>query len=237
MFFGYDTLTRHFVFMPDILRGGLARAGEHVSPSWGFLMIPQGWSIGVEMWFYLIAPFLLTRHVGFVIAVLLASLAIRIGLAVGFGLRFDPWTYRFFPNELMVFLLGSLAYRLYATGWLAGLIARVRWPVFLGLVAVTLAYSSIPVGGFELRWIYIGAVAIALPTVFTLSKDWKVDRWIGDLSYPIYLWHILVLNWVTPVGELRAYACVAATLALSALSLRLIDRPMDRVRHRFAARA
>jgi len=234
VFFGYDTKSQAFLFMPDILRGGLERAGEQVAPGWAWLMIGQGWSIGVELWFYLLAPFIVTRHIGVILAIIAASLAFRIGLALGVGLRFDPWTHRFFPSELMVFLLGSLAYRLYASGRVDWLMERVRWPVFLGMVAITLAYSVIPIGGFELRWIYLGLMALALPSVFSLSKNWRIDRWIGDLSYPIYLWHVLVLIWVHSVGPLRGYACLVVTLALSALCLWLIDRPMDRLRHRLA---
>jgi hypothetical protein len=39
---------------------------------------------------------------------LAASLALRgVLIATGIGLG-DPWTYRFFPTELALFLLGSL---------------------------------------------------------------------------------------------------------------------------------
>ena len=124
----------------------------------------------------------------------------------------------------MVFLLGSLAYRLDASGRVDWLVARVRWPVFIGMVAVRLACRVIPIGDFELRWIYLGLMAVALPSVFSLTKNWRIDRWIGDLSYPIYLWHVLVLIWVQSVGPLRGCACLAVTLALSAFES-LADRP------------
>ena len=63
-------------------------------------------------------------------------------------------------------------------------------------------------------------------------------RWLGVRSYAIYLWHLPVLALTTPAGEhrvqlLRATLQVGATVALAALSWRLVEEP---VRHGRRAR-
>ena len=77
------------------------------------LVIPPAWTLEVEFAFYLVAPFIVRRSARAIAAVLFASLALRLILQFGFGLQDDPWSYRFFPSELAVFLVGALGYRVY----------------------------------------------------------------------------------------------------------------------------
>jgi len=58
-------------------------------------------------------------------------------------------------------------------------------------------------------------------------------RWIGVRSYGIYLWHLPVIVLTTPASDhsphlLRSVLQVAAILALSALSWRLVEEPIRR---------
>jgi hypothetical protein len=41
------------------------------------------------------------------------SLVLRLVLQFWFNYQGDPWSYRFFPSEFAVFLIGALAYRVY----------------------------------------------------------------------------------------------------------------------------
>jgi len=68
--------------------------------------------LGLQMAFYLLTPLLLPRP-RLCVAVLALSFAAR---AAGWraGLSADPWTHRFLPFELGVFLLGAASYQLYA---------------------------------------------------------------------------------------------------------------------------
>src|SRR5581483_8309273 len=111
------------------------------------LLVPQAWTLGVELSFYLIAPWVL-KDVRRVLALLSLSLALRVALVLtGIGLQ-DPWTYRFFPTELALFLVGALAQRYLLPFWekfLKG--SPVRWEMIgtLLLVIVSIVYSWIPV--------------------------------------------------------------------------------------------
>jgi peptidoglycan/LPS O-acetylase OafA/YrhL len=72
------------------------------------LLVPQAWTLGVELSFYAIAPIIL-RNKAILLRLLTASLATRTALLwIGLGTQ-DPWTYRFFPAELSLFILGALS--------------------------------------------------------------------------------------------------------------------------------
>ena len=80
-------------------------------PLYQGLLVPQAWTLGVEITFYLVAPFVL-RSPRRLLALLAASLALRaVLIATGIGLN-DPWTYRFFPAELALFLAGALSHQI-----------------------------------------------------------------------------------------------------------------------------
>lgn len=72
-----------------------------------------------------------------------------------------------------------------------------------------------------------------MPAIFSLSKNSAVDRWIGDLSYPLYLVHVLVLV-VMHVKNIPAPGSVFLPVALvvSALLLVVVDHPVERYRQR-----
>ncbi len=91
---------KKLVFTPNFSKSDL--------PLYPGLIIPQAWTLGLEVSFYLIAPFILTRK-KILFLLLMLSFALRIFLyQIGLG-REDPWVYRFFPTELVFFILGALS--------------------------------------------------------------------------------------------------------------------------------
>jgi len=73
-------------------------------------IIPQAWSLGVELMFYLIARFTLRQ-------LSTASLLVVVGLLTSVilwqnGLTQDPWSYRFAPAQASYFGLGACTYHL-----------------------------------------------------------------------------------------------------------------------------
>ena len=77
-----------------------------------FSFVPQAWTIGMEIMFYLLVPFLVRLKNYFLIGLAIAAFLFRL-LMYHKGYDFDPWTYRFFPFEFMFFIFGLLAFRFY----------------------------------------------------------------------------------------------------------------------------
>lgn len=202
-----------------------------------FLFVPQAWSIGVELMFYMIAPFLVRRKLPVIFAVIGASLAVRLVLA-HFGYRDDPWNYRFFPSELMFFMTGTLAYRVYKylekkdniPGWLT-----LGW--WIATVVVILLWTEIPLPVGIRALGLIGLVATAIPLVFLRTKNYKWDRYIGELSYPVYISHLLVVSFLTGMGYAQGWAAILITLVVSIGLYHMVDRPVDAIRHRWVSHA
>ena len=65
------------------------------------------------------------------------------------------------------------------------------------------------------------------------TKRNKLDRYIGELSYPVYISHFLVVSCLTGLGWREGYVAVPVTIVVSTL-YHLIDRPVDSFRHKWA---
>lgn len=204
-------------------------------------ILPQAWSISLELMFYAIAPFILRRNIMILGVVTLIFAAIRyradqLGITAG-----DPWAFRFFPFELHLFLFGALSYRLYALVP-KGTLER-RFPLCLGISAAAVGsaplYQAVPLIGAHI-WVYFVCMAAAMPFLFVVNKRFTSDRTLGDLSYPIYLIHwpafsIVALAMPTSSPTVTGIVTLAATVALSYLFVRYIDEPLDAARQRRVA--
>jgi peptidoglycan/LPS O-acetylase OafA/YrhL len=104
MFLGLNTETGNLFFTSDFTQA---------EPQlFRFLLVPQAWTISIEMTFYLIAPFIVRRKLRFILILLFLSLILRLFLYQS-GFKNDPWTFRFFPTELALFLIGIAGYHFY----------------------------------------------------------------------------------------------------------------------------
>jgi peptidoglycan/LPS O-acetylase OafA/YrhL len=108
--------------------------------------------------------------------------------------------------------------------------------LLLSLYVILIFFYFLPGGEKEKRWGLFVILFFSLPSLFHFTKDWRIDRWIGELSYPTYIGHMLVIALLPELGAAKGYAVVGATLVLSAMLVILIESPMDRFRHHFANR-
>lgn len=79
--------------------------------NWHFVVGPI-WSLSIECYFYLLAPFIVGRRLRTLALLFAAALALRLGMYIA-GVPLLPWRYFFFPADLVFFLMGSLAWRIY----------------------------------------------------------------------------------------------------------------------------
>ena len=105
LFMGMSTQTGELFFTSNFI--------ESDPEFYKFLLVPQSWTLGIELMFYLVAPFILRRSVSIIITFILLSFLTRIYIYFYLDLQHDPWTYRFFPTELTYFLMGAIAFRIY----------------------------------------------------------------------------------------------------------------------------
>lgn len=208
---------------------------------WNFLLIPQAWTLSIELIFYLCAPFLNKWKSREILALIVWSLTVRF-LLIQLGYDGDPWTYRFFPNEIAFFGAGMLAYRIYQ--WLSThrpklLNQHSHWISFAALLGVV-NFSSFPIQYALKRWGFYLFFWIALPWVFSFSQKNLFDRKIGELSYPVYISHILIIGilQLAPFNGLRANlfqftaVVIGVSVTFSVFLNHSIQIPIDRFRQR-----
>ncbi len=237
MFMGLNRDTGNFYFAHDF-----TDTHPHL---FSFLFIPQAWTLGVELSFYVIAPFIVKRSTLFIVS--LASLSILTKIFTFNVLKWnhDPWTYRFFPSELCFFLFGTLSYKLYATDKLKHLcIGNFKYYVSAGYFALVFAYQFIDIPSETLpyikEWFILGATLLTIPFLFDCSKSNKFDNRLGELSYPIYISHMfivlsasLLLKKYSPtLYEHRSILCIISTMGLSYVLVIFVSDPIERLRRR-----
>jgi len=182
LFFGIDLETGHLFFTTNFK--------DTLPPLYKFQFIPQAWSIGTELTFYLIAPFLVRKKLNIIIPIILGSLLLRLYL-YNSGLQHDPWLYRFFPTELVFFLFGNVSYRLYIKIKDTTIQPYILKFALAFVLLFSLFYDKFNVP-FQI-YIYYIIFFLSIPFIFKLTKSWKKDRLIGELSYPIYISHMLII--------------------------------------------
>ena len=210
-------------------------------PLYEGLLVPQAWTLGVEMSFYLVAPFIL-HSPRRLLALLAASLALRgVLIATGIGLS-DPWTYRFFPTELALFLLGSLSHQVLLPRYKAWTQRIKRLPeIGTAVLAVyCVLHFSIAMNHNVRDGLAVLLFAALLPLAFLFQSRHRLDKAIGELSYPIYICHSLVImffKWLLEEAHLDQpllfmALVITSTIAFSALLNSVIADPIERLRSR-----
>ena len=149
-------------------------------------LIPQAWSLALELWFYLLVPLLWRASDRTLWLIVIASLAIRL-VIVSSSLPFWPWQQRFFPAEAMFFVLGISHFadeeivNIVRSGraclvMVSALIVCAGW-----LYPLAFPWSARP--ELEMLWPAASFSAIfylTLPAMFSLTSRSRIDRLIGE---------------------------------------------------------
>lgn len=218
-----------------------AMDGFTYSSPWSQLALGQMYTVGMELIFYALAPWIVKqsdRTFAGILALFVASHFAPLWM----GLPPRPWQYEFVPSVVVFFLLGVAAYRWIhcrIAGTAATRAGRWGWlalPGFIGLQCVLgvrgQQFNSVSSGFF---YAYL---ALLIPILFSASQSTKWDERIGDLSYPIYVSHFLIMAWAERLNVadvmVRHRLALVVVLVFSAVLVVLIERPLQRVRERQA---
>lgn len=216
-----------------------------------YSLLNHTWSLAVEEQFYLLWPLALPlvmrmRSPRLVVAgAVLASVALRLGLSLasadfpGLG----PWAFASLPANAFALLLGCMlvidpahfsagrAQRIIPLACLAAITALATG--LAGVIASSFIVAPILVG-----LLAVVMVAFSLPGVPVLEVS--ALRFVGRISYALYLWHWPVLVLLDePAGGVSAVPGVLLSFVLAVVSTMWIEEPLRRrwrARHRTDAR-
>jgi peptidoglycan/LPS O-acetylase OafA/YrhL len=204
----------------------------------------QMYTVGLELLFYLLVP-LLARVNTRVFCALLVGAGVVHMIPHYAGLPSRPWQYEFFPAVLLFFLIGMASHQLYV----AVSAARFSYDKNLGwfMLPCILSYAYFfhddivldLTNNKEVWGLYL-LVCLAMPLLFNASKVSHIDRFVGDLSYPIYASHFLIMAWVENLGitdvSVRHWTGFGMVIGLSVTLAILVEGPLQRCRSVLLAR-
>jgi peptidoglycan/LPS O-acetylase OafA/YrhL len=223
---------------------GLAFHTVHIPPPGDYWLhewvwVPQMWSVAAEMWFYAFAPSLVRLPIKWLAFVCLISFDLQLYLT--YFVSFDPG-YCFWGANIYLFGLGVMVYRLRAHLKLSP--SRPALGFLIGAAAV-LALTLFPLLHFRFPlYLMEACCALFIPTLFALTQRSGFDRFVGNLSYPIYCCHFLGREWAkTLIGHLNIsfdwlpWMTIVVTIPLSIALYYGVDHLVERYRQKISARA
>lgn len=215
------------------------------------LLMPHAWTLACEVVFYVCAPWLNRLKSFWLMCVVGLNILISTLLPRWIDPKLaevanDYWA----PLQMGFFTAGMLAWR-----------CRSRWPVWFdstkfsrllasGLVALVIGFDLL--AQFTTRgslWLLYLAAFAGIPALFSWSHRSHLDRQLGDLSYPVYLIHVLVIRCMKAAAEsgalpdsfMKSVAFPLTAITVSCVTAwllaRAIEHPLDLWRQQRLGRA
>lgn len=207
------------------------------------------WSLAVEEQFYLVWPLLIllaarsgrkTRVFKVLTGVTLISFALSF-IATS---KYPIWSFYSLPTRAWELGLGALVVfiRDYPLAF-----RRWRWSAWIALFVVLIAALV-----FNENTLFPGRAALLptlsaafllfmishLPKLLSQLFNLRLIQWIGDISYPLYLWHwpalvlpVYVFN--APLTPPQRIGSIALTFLLAGLTHRFVENPLRHVHKPF----
>ena len=162
-------------------------------------------TVSIEIFFYLIAPFFL-RSFRRSLCLLAIGSCLIVGMPIWIGGSELVWSYHFAPATLFFFSIGALSYRLFILG---ECYARANYMSILYLLVLIWASSAI----FDPILVFL--FFLAIPVLFRVSASISIDDLIGQMSYPMYASHYPILMFLKSKGVLAGAELFLWTFCLS----------------------
>lgn len=222
--------------------------------------VSLGWSLACELTFYLTAPIIFHFSKKRIIILLILFMLLRIILLPVLGIGFVY----FLPiTQYPLFLIGFLVYRLgdfkvpaplmtlsiiiFIAFMLFGALGVSSTPV-LNIRIFTNAHVSVGRAGNIAYWLFYPSVAVLLWKIhkFNFGRLTKLDKFVGNISYPVYLTHRIIINYfiymivssfLTRI-DIFFYAAIIIITVIISIGLEIfLQRRVDRFRSRMVSGA
>ena len=215
-----------------------------------YLVLNPAWSLGCEVLFYLMVPLLAKRALAITVLII-GSVSVRVYFVVN-GYSEYPFLFMFFPSILVYFLMGYLGFHIYNK------VKDYEISKFIGAGGIIFFFAYIIYKAYIHGSIFMpffdpfldsvkgiilfAAFALFIPFLFLVSRDSKVDRFIGNLSFSMYLIHLPIAEKIHYLGkylgdESLVVVVVLLTLFLSVCIYFAIEKPIETFRRKRVANA
>jgi len=225
------------------------------------ISIAHAWSLAIEEQFYLLWPFLLLligpgrrRVIAICLAVFISVVICWrsfVYLETHLG---AAWIYNAFDTRADNLAIGCLLAVLATNGGIDKLVQRISSIAIAPLVTLLALVAWTEFAGLGLRYtigltlepLLLALIMLQL-IVMSAKAPWSAIeyaplRYIGKISYGMYLYHVLgfaiagkILGWISFEGETaRMIAGTAVTILGAAISYSLVERPLLRLKDRYA---
>lgn len=215
-------------------------------------VVPGGWSIAVEMTFYVVLPLILIYFGSLkrTIFILVASLALFVVNKKCVPIIFhyppdqrylvDSFSYFNFFGQLPVFIIGILLYHTINSDHGSRKMLHVATPSFI-ILAILFLYPRWQIPHHLIAGALFAVLVLLLahfPVGLIVNR---LTIWFGTLSFSIYLIHSAVISFFNAIGladlfKMSNINCVAyfilvsvTSALLATLFYRLIERPCIRL--------
>ncbi len=197
---------------------------------------PPAWSLSVELLFYIVAPFILKspkRTVLFFfygVLYLIACTYIKFPVDAS---HFENSTYKsfyyfFYPSSFVYFAAGALSYH-----FSKGSFTPKYCIMLVAILLSSLTFTEMPM------W-HMFFISASIPLIFGITKHNKLDRIIGEISFPAYIIHIPILVFLRgkvdiwkPIFEHVSLGTITALITcIVGIALHFtIEKAIDKFRH------
>ena len=158
------------------------------------IMNPPAWSLGTEVQFYLLLPFLVKFAK---LKYYLLPMSYGLFVIATFGVvPAQQWSYAYLPGTLFFFIIGSIIYDMRSD------VTKLSRNIVVGMSIVgTVHLVALSFSGTDITQPYafesLVGLAVGIMSLILLGQakpgHKRVDDLLGKLSYPIFLSHVCVL--------------------------------------------
>ena len=213
------------------------------------------WSLSIEEQFYLVWPLVFFACLFLRIRVRYIAIGLALAILMIFVHRYRllnagaEFTRLYYGTDTRAdaLLVGCLTALIPVKNLV---ITPKRWLGILSIVLTGCLIYAMMVVGFTDRFLYQGGFTfIALlcaslvfisayyqPKTLGLVLGWAPLRWLGRISYGLYLWHWLIVRNTSfyTLGKFEPWARLALGLAIASASFYLVERPFNKLKYRFS---